>query len=194
MVENLKWIFIVFEGISRLKVNFGKPKLIPVNISAVHAQYFSNILGRKLGSLPIKYLGVSLHWKAPSREIWMDLVNKIHICLQIWKGKFLYLGGRVVLLNSILTSIPLYYLSLFKIPSWCLLKIDKIRRSFLWAGVDKGSHRHIVLMRWSIICTPKQYGGLGLLNLKFMNRALLLKWWVMIFCWDCTFMEICFDC
>jgi hypothetical protein len=45
------------------------------------------------------------------------------------------------------------------------------------AGVDKSSHRHIVLIRWSIISTPKQYDGLGLLNLKYMNRALLLKWW-----------------
>jgi hypothetical protein len=85
----------------------------------------------------------------------MYLVNKIQTHLQIWKDKFLSLGGRVVFLNSVLTSIPLYYLSLFKISSWCLLKIDKIRRSFLWARVDKGSHRHIALIRWSIICTPK---------------------------------------
>jgi hypothetical protein len=35
----------------------------------------------------------------------------------------------------------------------------------------------MALMRWSIVCTPKQFGGLGLLNLKYMNRALLLKWW-----------------
>jgi hypothetical protein len=69
--------------------------------------------------------GVSLHWKASSWAIWMDLVNKIQTRLHVWKGKFLSLGERVVLLNSVLTSIPLYYLSLFKIPSWCLLKIDK---------------------------------------------------------------------
>jgi hypothetical protein len=82
-----------------------------------------------------------------------------------------------VLLNSVLTSIPLYYLSLYKVPSWCIIQIDKIHRVFLWAGVDKGSNRHIVLMCWSIVCTPKQFRGLGLLNLKYMNRALLLKWW-----------------
>jgi Reverse transcriptase (RNA-dependent DNA polymerase) len=57
MVENLKWFFfIAFEGISRLKVNFDKSELIPLNIFVVQAQYFSNILGCKLGSLPIKYL------------------------------------------------------------------------------------------------------------------------------------------
>jgi hypothetical protein len=82
-----------------------------------------------------------------------------------------------VLLNYVLSSIPLYYISLYKVPSWCLLMIDKICKNFLWAGVDKGTNRHIALMRWSIICTPKQFGGLGLLNLKYMNQALLLKWW-----------------
>jgi hypothetical protein len=40
-----------------------------------------------------------------------------------------------------------------------------------------GTNRHIALMRWSIVCTPKQFEGLGLLNLKYINRALLLKWW-----------------
>jgi hypothetical protein len=107
----------------------------------------------------------------------MELINKIQSRLQVWKDKFLFLGGKVVLLNFVLTSIPLYYLPLYKILSWCLLKIDKIRRSFLWARVDNGSHRYITLMRWSIIYTPKQFGGLVLLNLKYINRSLLLKWW-----------------
>jgi hypothetical protein len=60
----------------------------------------------------------------------------------------------VVLLDSILSSIPLYYLSLYNVPSWCLLKIDRIRRNFLWAGGDKGNKRYMALMRWSIVCTP----------------------------------------
>jgi hypothetical protein len=32
MVENLKWSFIAFEGISGLKVNFAKYELISLNI------------------------------------------------------------------------------------------------------------------------------------------------------------------
>jgi hypothetical protein len=35
-----------------------------------------------------------------------------------------------VLLNFVLTSISLYCLSLYKIPSWCLIKIDKIHMTF----------------------------------------------------------------
>jgi hypothetical protein len=41
MVENLKWLFIAFESISGLKVNFAKFKHIPLNISSVQALHFS---------------------------------------------------------------------------------------------------------------------------------------------------------
>jgi hypothetical protein len=74
--------------------------------------------------------------KKPSMAIWMELITKIQCRLQAWKGKILSMGGRLILLNSILSSILLYYQSLFRLPDWCLHKIDKIRHDFLWAGVD----------------------------------------------------------
>jgi Reverse transcriptase (RNA-dependent DNA polymerase) len=75
MVENLKWLFIAFEGISGLKVNFAKSKFISLNITTVQAHHFSNILGCKLEKLSLKYFGISLRWKASSRTIWMDWAN-----------------------------------------------------------------------------------------------------------------------
>jgi hypothetical protein len=60
MVENLKWLFIAFEGISELKVNLLKSELIPLNLTSYQSFHFARILGCKLGKLPLKYLGVSL--------------------------------------------------------------------------------------------------------------------------------------
>jgi hypothetical protein len=110
----------------------------------------------------------------PSKAIWMELVAKIQCRLRVWKGKILSMGGRLILLNSVLSSITLYYLSLFRIPVWCLHNIDKIRRDFLWAVVDSKKYS---LVRWSIIYSPEQFGGIGVLNLKYMNLSLLAKWW-----------------
>lgn len=31
-------------------------------------------------------------------------------------------------------------------------------------------------MAWEQICSPKQYGGLGLRKMELMNKALLCKW------------------
>jgi hypothetical protein len=67
----------------------------------------------------------------------MELVTKIQCRLQVWKDKFLSMGGggHLILLNLLLSSILLYYLSLFRLSVWCLHKIDKIRRDFLWVGL-----------------------------------------------------------
>jgi hypothetical protein len=113
MVKNLKCLFIAFERISGLKVNFANFELIPINLISTQSFHFTQILGYKLGKLSIKYLGVSLHWKKTSMAIWMELITKIQCRLQAWKRKILSMGGRLILLNSIFSSIFLYYLSLF---------------------------------------------------------------------------------
>jgi Reverse transcriptase (RNA-dependent DNA polymerase) len=61
-IESLKWILIAFKDISDLKINFEKCEMIPLNISAEGLQ-LADILGCKLSSLPIIYLGVLLHFK-----------------------------------------------------------------------------------------------------------------------------------
>jgi hypothetical protein len=78
----------------------------------------------KLSTLPLKYLGLTLHWKQPSRKNWQKLIDKIQKWLPTWKGKLLSLGGHLILLNSIISIIPLYYLTLFKVPNWVIIKID----------------------------------------------------------------------
>jgi hypothetical protein len=48
---------------SGLKINFTKSELIPLNISTQEGQQYANILGCKVGTLPLTYLGTPLHWK-----------------------------------------------------------------------------------------------------------------------------------
>jgi Reverse transcriptase (RNA-dependent DNA polymerase) len=63
MVERVKWALRAFEGISDLKINFNKSELIALNIDPALARNFAIQLHCKLGALPLKYLGLSLHWK-----------------------------------------------------------------------------------------------------------------------------------
>jgi hypothetical protein len=48
---------------SGLKINFTKSELISLNISTQEGQQYANILGCKVGTLPLTYLGTPLHWK-----------------------------------------------------------------------------------------------------------------------------------
>jgi hypothetical protein len=175
MVESLNWALLIFENISGLKINLSKSKLVPLNLDHAQGQYLASILNCSIGQLPIKYLGVNLHWKKPSKNDWQLIIDKIHKKLPLWKGKQLSLGGRLVLLNYVLSSIPLYYISLFRIPAWVLSRIDQIRKRFLWAGVNSSSVRKYYLVRWATVCHAKEFGDWGIINLAHMNCALLCK-------------------
>jgi hypothetical protein len=80
-----------------------------------------------------------------------------------------------VLLNSVLSSVPLYYISIFRIPSWVLHQIDQIRKRFLWVGVASSPTCKFYLVKWASICRAKEFGGWGILNLDHMNIAFLCK-------------------
>jgi hypothetical protein len=46
----------------------------------------------------------------------------------------LVLGGRIVLINALLNSIPVFFLSFLKIPIKVWREVVKFQRSFLWGG------------------------------------------------------------
>ncbi|OAY77608.1 hypothetical protein ACMD2_22447, partial [Ananas comosus] len=39
-------------------------------------------------------------------------------------------GGRLILVNSVLSNLPLFYFSIFKAPQWVIHLIEALRRSF----------------------------------------------------------------
>jgi hypothetical protein len=51
---------------------------------------------------------------------------------------------------------------------------DKVRSRFFWEGVGQKRKYHMV--DWATVCKPKELGGLGILNTRIMNIALMLKW------------------
>ena len=84
-------------------------------------------------------------------------------------------GGRLILLQSVLGSIPIYYLSLFKIPVKQATKLEQLMREFFWKGKGENNHgEHLV--KWEVVSKLKIFGGLGVGNLVKRNMALLGKW------------------
>ena len=52
--------------------------------------------------------------------------------------------------------------------------MDSVRSKFLWRGDETKFKYHMV--RWENVCFPKDYSGLGVINTRRMNEALLTKW------------------
>ena len=73
-----------------------------------------------------------------------------------------------------LSSLPIYYFSLFTIPVSVAKRLERLQRNFLW-GDTNGEFKHH-LVGWDTVCSPIIDGGLGIRKLVAFNQALLSKW------------------
>ncbi|XP_072087269.1 uncharacterized protein [Arachis hypogaea] len=71
--------------------------------------------------------------------------------------------------------LPIYYLSLYKMPNAVAQRIISLQRRFFW-GKDDG-RLGIALVKWELVQAPKKLGGLGVGDAVVRNTALVFKWW-----------------
>uniref|UniRef100_A0A2N9GX79 Reverse transcriptase domain-containing protein n=1 Tax=Fagus sylvatica TaxID=28930 RepID=A0A2N9GX79_FAGSY len=135
---------------------------------------FEAVIGGRITTLPMKYLGLPLGARYKSKEIWNPILEKMERRLAEWKRLYLSKGGRLTLIKSTLSSLPTYFLSLFPIPSSVAKRIKKIQRDFLWGGIGEEFKYHLV--NWRTVCTPIPMGGLGIRQTIPFNQALMGKW------------------
>ena len=103
-----------------------------------------------------------------------EIENRIEKRLSGWKGKMLTVGRRLVLINSVLTSLPMFMMSFFELPRGVLEKIDCFRSRFYWQN-DQHKKKYR-LAKWKVLCQPRDQGGIGIYNLDIQNKCLLSKW------------------
>jgi hypothetical protein len=120
---------------------------------------YEQLFGCKKGSYPFNYLGIPMHYRRLNNKDWATIEERIEKKLSSWKGKYLSVGDRLVLINSVLSSLPMFMLSFFEIPKGVLKKIDYFRSRFFWQ--NDSQKRKYRLTKWSMMCQPKDQGGLG---------------------------------
>ena len=172
--KNMKLLLCTFEQLSGLKINFHKSEMFCYGKAKDYEAEYSQIFGCKSGSFPFKYLGIPMHHRRLLNKEWKEIEERFQRKLSCWKGKHLSYGGRLVLINSVLSSLPLFMLSFFQVPKGIIKKLDYYRSRFFWQS--DGHKKKYRLAKWSILCTPKDQGGLGILNLELQNKCLLSKW------------------
>jgi hypothetical protein len=134
-VRAMRAVLKLFEAISGLKVNFSKSQLVGVNVPASWLSEAASVLSCRLGCLPFVYLGLPIGGDPRRLSFWELLINRIQSRLSGWKSKHLSFGGRLILLKSVLSSLPVYALSFFKAPSGIVSSIESILNCFFWGGV-----------------------------------------------------------
>lgn len=84
-------------------------------------------------------------------------------CMTLWwnvsKGDCLFgnqttfhFGGRVTLLKSALSGLPVYFMSLFRCLISVIKRIERIQRDFFWQAMDENKKYYLV--RWDVVCMP----------------------------------------
>ena len=170
----IKAILRCYEIVSGLKVNFHKSKLTGIKVDSFAMSTYAKTLNCNTMKLPFQYLGVEVGGNPRKKQFWDPVVKKVEAKLSSWKGRFLSMAGRICLLKSVFTTIPLFYLSIFKAPVAVCNKISSIQRKFLWAWGKQS--KSIPWVSWDNVCKPLEEGGLGVKEMKTFNVALLAKW------------------
>jgi hypothetical protein len=170
----IKTLLRSFELVSGLKINFVKSKLYGVNIDPIFLAAGATFLSCRSEVIPFKFLGIPVGANPRRKETWKPVVDAMSKRLCSWNSRHLSYGGRITLINSVLSSLPLYFFSFFKAPRCVLQQLVRLQRNFLWGG--GAADKRLCWVKWDQVCLPKEQGGLGVKNLELFNMALLSKW------------------
>jgi hypothetical protein len=108
MVKTLLDTFALFSG---LKINFQKSTFVPMHMTHQDAQAIAETLGCPISDLPCTYLGLPLSMCKISRTNLQPVIQRIDKRLPGWIPRMLGSGGRVQMINSVLSAIPNFFMA-----------------------------------------------------------------------------------
>jgi len=89
-------------------------------------------------AFPITYLGAPLSTGPLPKSQYRPLIDKVASKLPAWQGRLMSRSGRLTLVKSTLSTLPIYLTMSDKLPKWVIDEIDSLRRNFLWSGSTAG--------------------------------------------------------
>uniref|UniRef100_A0A803MYV5 Reverse transcriptase n=1 Tax=Chenopodium quinoa TaxID=63459 RepID=A0A803MYV5_CHEQI len=134
---------------------------------------FSEVLGISRSNSFGIYLGIQADFGTTKKEIFGFMVDRVKERLNVWDSLFLSHAGRLTLIKFVLSSLGTYVLSVFKCPMGVLKNINSIIAKFWWLGTKDG--KGVYWRNWKHLTNAKENGGLGILDARFFNQALLAK-------------------
>ncbi|GJY79976.1 RNA-directed DNA polymerase, eukaryota, reverse transcriptase zinc-binding domain protein [Tanacetum coccineum] len=173
-LENIIRVLHVFYLASGLKINIHKSNIYGIGVNEDEVYNMASNAGCIAGNIPFNYLGLPIGSNMKSISSWKILIDRFRSRLSTWKASLLSIGGRLTLIKSVLGSLGIYYLSIFRAPESVLNDLERIRSNFFWGGNQDG--KKMAWVKWPIILNSYDNGGLNIGSLKAFNLALLQKW------------------
>ena len=120
-------IFSVFSG---LQLNRAKSIFIGFGLSTEEESRCASHLSTPIGTLPVGYLGVPLTDIRLGVQNWQSVIDKVDARLGGWRSRLLSRRGRLVLVKAVLSAIPTYFMSVFRMPAGVRHRIEGSMRRF----------------------------------------------------------------
>ncbi|XP_070025588.1 uncharacterized protein [Nicotiana sylvestris] len=97
-----------YEAASRQLINKAKSAVyVHHSTSDQVVRKIEGITGIQRKDFSFFYLGCPIFYKRRKMEYYEDLISKVLDKLQAWKGKLLSIGGRAILISSVLQTMPI---------------------------------------------------------------------------------------
>lgn len=133
-ILHTKFLLYCFENMSGLKVNYQKSEVIVVGGMEEDQKNVVAMFNCNTGSLPTKYLGVMVSDRHLSSSNLAHVHQKVEKKLPTWKSVGLTSGGKAILIQSCLSSIPNYTMGVYMLQEEIHQKMDSVRSNFFWHG------------------------------------------------------------
>jgi hypothetical protein len=131
----LKALLNTFADSTGLKVHSSQLSMVPINLNPERLNNLVATFNCVAGSLPFTYLGLPSSNSKPTIQECLPLVHRVERRL-LSAAMFLTQGGKLLMVNSVLSSLPTFYMCSIKVLVDILNQINKYRRHSLWHGRD----------------------------------------------------------
>jgi exonuclease III len=174
-------ILRAFGEATGLRINMQKSTIALIRCADIDVETVLQSFPGPRINFPMRYLGLPLTLGRTRMVHLQYIQDRARARVAGCQGRLMNVAGRRELVRSVLTSLPVYLLTVIKAPKQFIKELDKIRRKFLWTG-DREMTGGKCKVAWEKTCMPITNGGAGIINMDKFSRALRLRW--LWFEWD----------
>ncbi|KAL0404652.1 UNVERIFIED_CONTAM: putative mitochondrial protein [Sesamum radiatum] len=130
----IRCILGVLEATSGLKVNFEKSSIIfSKHTPIADREGLARILGVRMEAKHDKYLGMPAVVGRSKRDLFFNVKDRVWARLQRWKCKSLSQAGKLILIKSVIQTMPTYVMSCLLVPNSICQEIEGMMADFFLA-------------------------------------------------------------